>query len=114
MNVNDMYGRIGDYIRSHNSETYSQIAASLGLSRSQVSRVARRLGIRRGVGRSTAALEAAVAVIDAAMFQPGAAPTGEAAPAPMEEPISIEPDAPLAAEALSTTPDIASAEAAVL
>ena len=70
MNLNDMYGRIGDYIKSHDSETYSQIGTSLGLSRSQVSRVARRLGIRRGVGRSTAALEAAVAVIDAASQKP--------------------------------------------
>jgi hypothetical protein len=66
MNLNDMYARIGDYVRSHEYETYGQIAASLGLSRSQVSRIARRVGIRRGPGNRAAALEAAVAVIDAA------------------------------------------------
>jgi hypothetical protein len=50
MTLHDIYARIGNYIKSHDSETYGQIAASLGLSRSQVSRVARRLGIRRGGG----------------------------------------------------------------
>jgi hypothetical protein len=65
MNVNDMYGRIGEYIGSHDSESYGQIAASLGLSRSQVSRIARRLGIRRGPGKRSTALIAAVAAIGA-------------------------------------------------
>ena len=114
MNLNDMYARIGEYIQSHEYQTYGQIAASLGLSRSQVSRIARRLGLKRGPGKRAAALIAAVAAIEAASQSPHCASAGEVAPALMEEPISIEPDAPSAAEALSTTPDIPSAEAAVL
>jgi hypothetical protein len=113
MNLNEMYARIGEYIQSHDSETYSQIAASLGLSRSQVSRVARRLGIRRGAGRSTAALEAAVKAIEAAGHNPHCASTSEVASVPMEI-ISIEPDAPLAGETLSVTADTALVETAVL
>jgi hypothetical protein len=114
MNLNATYGRIGEYIMSHESETYSQIASTLGLSRSQVSRIARLQGLKRGPGKRAAALEAALKAIEAASHNPHCASAGEVAPAPVEEPISIEPDAPLAAEALSTTPDIPSAEAAVL
>jgi hypothetical protein len=114
MNLNDMYGRIGEYLKSHDSETYSQIAASLGLSRSQVSRIARRLGMRRGPGKRSAALEAAVAVIDAAAPQSGFVLTGEAAAPPMEEPISAAPHAPLAGETPSVTADAPLVETAVL
>jgi len=114
MNLNDIYGRIGEYIKAHDSETYSQIAASLGLSRSQVSRIARRLGLKRGPGKRAAALIAAVAAIEVASHNPHCASAGEAAAPLAEEPIPIEPDGPSAAEALSTTPDTPSAEAAVL
>jgi hypothetical protein len=114
MNLNDMYGRIAEYIKAHDSDTYGQIAASLRLSRSQVSRIARRLGIKRAPGKRSAALKAAVAVIDATMPQSGAAPTGEAASPPAVKPISIESDAPLAGETLSVTADTALVETAVL
>jgi hypothetical protein len=80
MLVNETYARIGEYITSHESETYSQIAGTLGLSRATVARIARLQGIRRRAGRRSAALLAAVAAIDAASVQQVCKPTSETAP----------------------------------
>jgi hypothetical protein len=66
MELNETYTRIAEYIKSRPSETYGQIAAALGLSRATAARIARLQGIRRRAGKRAAALEAAVAVIDAA------------------------------------------------
>jgi hypothetical protein len=96
MDLNETYARIGDYIKSHPSETYAQIGSTLGLGRSQVTRIARLQGIRRRPGKWPSALEAAIAAIEAASPKPDCAPAGEAAP-PSEETISTAPDAPLAA-----------------
>jgi hypothetical protein len=114
MTDNQAYVRIGEFIESHPSETYSELAGRLGLTRSQVARIARLRGIKRRPGKRLAALEAAVAVIDAATAQPGSVPVGEVAAPPTEEPISSAPDAPPAGEAPPTTPDTPSAETAVL
>jgi hypothetical protein len=114
MTDNQAYVRIGEFIESHPSETYSELAGRLGLTRSQVTRIAKLRGIRRRPGKRLAALEAAVAAIEAAAPQPSPVPTGEAAAPPTEEPVSAAPGAPPAGEALSATPDTASAEAAVL
>lgn len=114
MTDNESYARIAQFVESHPDLTYAEIGKALGLTRSQVSRIARLQGVKRGPGKRAAALEAAVKAIEAASDNPHCASAGEVAPAPVEEPISIEPDAPLAAEAPSTTPDIASAEAAAL
>jgi len=84
----------------------------LGLSRNQVSRIARRLGIRRAPVRSTTALEAAVKAIEAGGRDPHCVSTGGAAALPVEEPISAAPDAPLAGDALSVTAQTPSAESA--
>jgi hypothetical protein len=65
MEINETYARIGEYIRSHESETYSQIAVTLGLSRAAVARIARLQGIKRRAGRRPS-LEVAVAAIEAA------------------------------------------------
>ena len=69
------YTRIGEYIKSHQSETYAQIGATLALSRSQVARIARLHGIKRSPGKR-ASLEAAIAVIEATSQKPDCAPTG--------------------------------------
>ena len=109
-----MYARVGDYIRSHEFDSYGQIAARLGLSRNQVVRIAKKLGIRRVVGRSVAALEAAVNTIEALDYNSHCASTLDAATLPAEEPIHIERDAQLADEAQSITPATLSAKAAGL
>jgi hypothetical protein len=96
MDMNETYAKIGEYIRSHESETYGQIAASLGLGRSAVARIAKLQGIKRRPGKRPSALDAAVAVIEAASPKPECAPAGEAATPPMEETIPAAPDAPLA------------------
>lgn len=114
MDINETYARIGDYISSHQSQTYGEIGTTLGLSRATVSRIARLRGIKRRPGKRLAALEAAVAAIEAAAPQPSPVPTGEAAAPPTEEPVSAAPDAPPVGEALSASPDTASAEAAAL
>ena len=86
------HARIGEYIESHPSETYSQIGTALGLSRSQVTRIARRQGTRRLRGKWPCTLDAAIAVIEAASPKPA----GETAPPPVEaRPVAL--DAPLAA-----------------
>ncbi len=85
------YTRIGEYIKSHQSETYAQIGATLGLSRSQVARIARLHGIKRRPGKR-ASLEAAIAVIEATSQKPGCAPTGEAATPPVEASVLSTPD----------------------
>jgi hypothetical protein len=99
MDVNETYARIGEYIESHQSETYGQIAASLGLSRSQVTRIAKLQGIKRRPGRRSSALDAAVAALEAASPKPDCAPAGEAAP-PSEETVPAAPDAPPAEAAV--------------
>jgi hypothetical protein len=113
MDLNETYARIGDYIKSHPSETYAQIGSTLGLGRSQVTRIARLQGIRRRPGKWPSALEAAIAAIEAASPKPDCAPAGEAATPPMEEPIYAAPDAPPMEGALSATPVAQSAEIAV-
>jgi hypothetical protein len=113
MTNNEAYVRIGEFIESHPSETYFELAARLGLTRSQVARIARLRGIKRGPGKR-ASLEAAVAAIEAAAPKPSSVPTGEAAAPPTEEPISAAPDAPPGEDALSITPDTPSAETAVV
>ena len=94
MNENETYGRIGEYIKSRPSETYGQIGSTLGLSRSQIARIARLQGMRRRSGRKPSALEAAIAAIGTAGLKPDCAPAGEAAPPP-EETVPVAPDAPL-------------------
>ena len=94
MDLNETYARIGEYIESHESETYGQIAATLGLSRSQVTRIAKLQGIKRRPGKRSSALEAAVAAIEAASPKPDCAPAGEAAAPPMEATLSSTPDTP--------------------
>jgi len=84
MDLNETYARIGEYIKSRPSETYGQIAGTLGLSRGAIARIAKLQGIRRSPGKR-ACLEAALAAIDAASQMPGCAPAGEA-PAQAEEP----------------------------
>jgi hypothetical protein len=113
MTDTEAYARIGQFIESHQSDTYSEIGRHLALSRSQVARIARLRGIKRGPGKRSAALRAAVAIIDAATAQPGCASEGEVATLPTEEPISAAPDAPPAGEVLSATPDTPLAEIAV-
>ena len=51
MDLSETYARIGDYIKSHPSETYAQIGTTLGLGRSQVTRIARLQGITRRPGK---------------------------------------------------------------
>jgi|SRR5208283_5212345 len=80
MDLNETYTRIGDYIKSHPSETYAEIGTTLGLGRSQVARIARLQGIKRRPGKWPSALEAALAAIEAASPNPDCAPAGEAAP----------------------------------
>jgi hypothetical protein len=94
MDLKATYARIGEYIKSHLSETYAQIGTTLGLSRSQVTRIARLQGIKRQSGKWHAALDAALAVIEAASPRPDCALAGEAVP-PAEATISAAPDAPL-------------------
>jgi hypothetical protein len=100
MDLNETYARIGEYIESHPSETYGEIGTTLGLSRSQVSRIARLQGIKRGPGKR-ASLEAALAAIEAVSQKPDCASAGEAA-------------TPLMEATLSNTPDTASVETAVV
>jgi hypothetical protein len=94
MTDNQAYARIGEYVESRPSETYSELAGRLGLTRATVARIARLRGIRRRPGKRSAALQAAVAVIDAATAQPVSVPAGEAPAPPTEEPVSAAPDAP--------------------
>jgi len=101
MDMGKTYARIGEYIESRPSETYSQIASTLGLSRSQVTRIARLQGIKRGPGKRSAALEAAVAAI-------------EAATPPREETVSAAPATPPMEATLSSTPAKPPAEIAVV
>jgi hypothetical protein len=84
MDLNETYARVDEYIESHPSETYVQIGTPLGFSRSQVTRIARRQGIKRQSGKRSSALEAAISVIEAASQKPDCAPAGEAAPPPVE------------------------------
>ena len=100
MDLKATYARIGEYIESHPSETYGQIGTTLGLSRSQVSRIARLQGVKRGPGKR-ASLEAVVAAIQAASQTPDCASAGEAATPPTEA-------------TLSNTPGTASVETAVV
>jgi hypothetical protein len=84
MEINETYARIGEYIRSHESETYGQIAATLGLGRGAVARIARVQGIKRRPGKRPSALEAAVAAIEAVGPKQDGEPGGEAATPPEE------------------------------
>ncbi len=113
MTDNESYARIAQFVESHPDLTYAEIGKALGLTRSQVSRIARLQGVKRGPGKRAAALEAAVAIIDAAMPQPRSVPASEAAAPPTEEPVSAAPDTPPAAEALSAAPGTPPAEGAV-
>jgi hypothetical protein len=78
------------------SETYAEIGTTLGLGRSQVTRIARLQGIRRRPGKWPSALEAAIAAIEAASPKPDCAPAGEAATPLMEATLSSTPDMPSA------------------
>jgi hypothetical protein len=78
-----------------------------------VSRIARLRGIKRRPGKRSAALRAAVALIDAAMAQPGSVSAGEPANPLAEEYVSTAPDAPSVEEALAPTPETPPAEIAV-
>lgn len=114
MTDNQAYERIGKFIESHPSETYSELASRIGLTRSIVARIARLRGIKRRPGKRSAALEAAVSAIEAASRMPDCASTGEPANPLMEEHISTAPDAPSVEDALSITPDTPPAEIAVV
>ena len=94
MDQNETYARIGEYINSHQSQTYGEIGTTLGLSRSQVTRIARLQGIKRRPGKR-ASLEAALAAIEAVSLKPDCAPAGETAPPP-EEAVQTAPAAPSA------------------
>jgi len=85
MEINETYARIAEYINSRPSETYGQIGATLGLSRSQVARIARLQGIKRRPGKRSSAMEAAVAALEAVSRISDCAQAGEAA-APVQEP----------------------------
>jgi hypothetical protein len=112
MTDNQAYARIGEFIESHESETYSELAARLGLTRAMVSRIARLRGIKRRPGKRSAALRAAVALIDATMAQLGSV-SGEPANPLAEEQISTAPDAPSVEVALAPTPEAPPTEIAV-
>jgi|GEM_PF-1237354 hypothetical protein len=114
MDINETYVRIGEYISSHQSQTYGEIGTTLGLSRATVARIARLRGIKRRPGKRLAALEAAVAAIEAADPQAGSVPTGEAAAPPTEEPICAAPGAPPMEATLLSTPDTPPGEIAVV
>ena len=93
--MNEQYlthARIGDYIKSHPSESYGQIGSLLGLSRSRIARIARLQGIRRRPGRKPSALEVAVAVIEATSVQPDLT-SADGVPAPLPEPTAAALDA---------------------
>ena len=104
MTDSEAYVRIGEFIESHQSDRYSDIGKQLGLSRHQVARIARLRGIKRGPGKRSAALQAAVALIDAAMARPGSVSANEPNQ-PVQEPIFVAPEAPPVEEALPTTPE---------
>jgi len=89
MDVNETYARIGEYIKSRPSETYGQIGSLLGLSRSQIARIAKLQGIKRRPGKRSNALEAAIAAIEAAGPQPDSGSAGGAT-APLPEPTVAE------------------------
>jgi hypothetical protein len=93
MTDNQAYSRIGEFIESHQSDSYSEIGRQLGLSRSQVTRIAKRQGIKRQSGKRSFALEAALAAIEAATPKPECDPVGEADPR-YAETISTIPDSP--------------------
>ena len=105
--------QIGDYILSHESETYSELAARLGLTRAMVSRIARLRGIKRRPGKRSAALQAAVAIIEAATAQPVSVSAGDVVTPPAEKPIPDTLDAPPVDEALLATAVTPLAEIAV-
>jgi hypothetical protein len=84
MDLKATYARIGEYIESHPSESYAQIGTAIGLSRSQMTRIAKLQGIKRQPGKSSSALEAAIAAIEATSPNPDCAPAAEAAPPPVE------------------------------
>jgi hypothetical protein len=65
MTDNESYARIAQFVESHPDLTYAEIGKALGLTRSQVSRIARLQGVKRGPGKRSAALTAAVAAIEA-------------------------------------------------
>jgi hypothetical protein len=112
MTDSQAYALIGEFIESHQAHTYSEIGRQLGLSRNQVARIARRRGIKRRPG-NRAALQAAVAAIEAASPKLGCGSAGEAPIPPMEETISTAPDAPPVEETLAPTPETPPAEIAV-
>jgi hypothetical protein len=89
MDVNETYARIGEYIKSHPSETYGQIGSLLGLSRSTIAGIARLQGIKRRPGRKPSVLEAAIEATDTTSPQPDCGSAGGAA-APLLEPNEAE------------------------
>jgi hypothetical protein len=113
MDLKATYARIGQYIQSRPGQTYEQIAATLALSRGTVARIARLQGITRRAGKRAAALEAAVAAIEAASPKPDCALPDMAAP-PADEHIDAAPDAPPVEDALSVTADTPSPETAAV
>ncbi len=50
MTDNESYARIAQFVESHPDLTYAEIGKALGLTRSQVSRIARLQGVKRGPG----------------------------------------------------------------
>ena len=109
MTDSEAYARIGEYIESHQSDSYSDIGRKLGLSRHQVARIARLRGIKRRPGNRVS-LEAAIAAIEATSRKPDCASAGEVANPLAEEYISTARDAPSAEDAQAPTPDTTPAE----
>ena len=77
MTNTEAYARIAEHIEAHPLDTYSEIGRQLGLSRHQVARIAKRHGIQRRPDQR-AALEAALAAIEAGSPIPECRLVGEA------------------------------------
>ena len=65
MTDNEAYVRIAHFVESHPELTYAELGNALGLTRSQLSRISRLQGVKRGPGKRSAAVAAAVAAIEA-------------------------------------------------
>jgi hypothetical protein len=96
MKDNEAYVRIAQFVESHPDLTYAELGKALGLTCSQVSRIARLQGVKRGPGKRSASLIAAVAAIEAF----GQKPECELA----------EPTVPSADQATPAAPDLAPAD----
>jgi len=84
MTDNEAYVRIADFVQSHPDLTYAELGKALGLTRSQLSRISRLQGVKRGPGKRSAALVAAVAAIEAFGQKAECAVAGQEAPSAEE------------------------------